>query len=82
MNLPTEQKILVGGHITDTAAVRAKVEQDIAFLTGQISNMEKHARPNKIVLDTYKGMLKSRVSVLKWLIHGSDEDETSVQRSA
>lgn len=82
MNVQTEQKILVGGHLTDTTAVRVKVEQDIAFLTGQISNMEKHARPNKIVLETYKGMLKSRISVLKWLIHGSDDEETSVQRSA
>jgi hypothetical protein len=78
MKAPSEHAILVGGQLTDTSAVRAKVEQDIAFLTGRITTMEKHPRPNKIVLDTYKGMLKSRVAVLKWLLHGNEEDEAGI----
>jgi hypothetical protein len=86
MKTNNEKVALVSGQLTDTFAVRTKVEQDIAFLTGRINSMEKHPRPNKIVLDTYKGMLRSRVAVLKWLIHGSDDDETGSsivsQRSA
>lgn len=78
MSTANEKTILVAGQITDTSAVRFKVEQDIAFLTGRINNMEQHPRPNKIVLETYKGMLKSRVAVLKWLIHGQDDDEAGV----
>lgn len=79
MKAHTERKILVGGQLTDTSAVRTKVEQDIAFLTDRITSMEKHSHPNKIVLETYRGMLKSRVAVLRWLMHGSDEDDTSLE---
>ncbi|MGM8228263.1 hypothetical protein ACSV5M_16910 [Cellvibrio sp. ARAG 10.3] len=86
MKTANEQPILVAGQLTDTSAVRAKVEQDIAFLTGRITNMEQHPRPNKIVLETYQGMLKSRIAVLKWLMHGQDEDDAGAsfisQRSA
>lgn len=86
MKTANEQPILVAGQLTDTSAVRTKVEQDIAFLTGRITNMEQHPRPNKIVLETYQGMLKSRIAVLKWLMHGQDEDDTGAsfisQRSA
>lgn len=86
MTTTKEQSILIGGQLNDTSAVRTKVEQDIAFLTGRINAMEQHPRPNKIVLDTYKGMLKSRIAVLKWLIHGNHDEETGIsfasQRSA
>lgn len=86
MKTANEQPILVAGQLTDTSAVRTKVEQDIAFLTGRITNMERHPRPNKIVLETYQGMLKSRIAVLKWLMHGQDEDDAGAsfisQRSA
>lgn len=86
MTTANQQPLLVGGQLTDTSAVRTKVEQDIAFLTGRINSMEQHPRPNKIVLDTYRGMLKSRVAVLKWLMHGHDDDDRGVsvinQRSA
>ena len=80
MGLSTQstQQVLVGQRLTDTSAVRTKVEQDIAFLTSRIHSMEQHPRPNSIVLDTYKGMLKSRTSVLKWLIHGSVDDDSSI----
>ena len=86
MKTANEQPILVAGQLTDTSAVRTKVEQDIAFLTGRITNLEQHPRPNKIVLETYQGMLKSRIAVLKWLMHGQDEDDAGAsfigQRSA
>ena len=57
--------------LPETTAVRIKVEQDIAFLTSQIIKLEQQARPNTMVLDTYKKMLSSRRAVLKWLLHGS-----------
>ena len=86
MKTANEKPILVAGQLTDTSAVRTKVEQDIAFLTGRINSMEQHPRPNKIVLETYQGMLKSRIAVLKWLMHGQDEDDAGAsfisQRSA
>lgn len=71
------QTPLVRTTTTDTSAVRAKVEEDIAFLTSRISIMENHPRPNRIVLDTYQTMLSSRVAVLKWLLHGSLESEAT-----
>lgn len=87
MSTANDKSILVAGQLTDTSAVRFKVEQDIAFLTGRINYMEQHPRPNKIVLETYKGMLNSRMAVLKWLMHGQDEEEVDInligqQRSA
>jgi hypothetical protein len=61
----------------DTEALRTKVEEDIAFLSARIRVMENHPRPNRIVLETYQGMLNSRMAVLKWLAHGS-QTESSV----
>lgn len=63
---------------TDTTAVRTKVEEDIAFLQARINLMENHPRPNRVVLETYQGMLNSRIAVLKWLLHGSDDNDISV----
>lgn len=63
------------GRVPDTTAVRTKVEEDIAFLKARIGMMEKHPRPNLIVLETYQGMLNSRIAVLKWLLHGSDDND-------
>lgn len=62
---------------TDTTAVRTKVEEDIAFLRARINLMENHPRPNRVVLETYQGMLNSRIAVLKWLLHGSDDNDMS-----
>lgn len=55
---------------------RIKVEQDIAFLTDRIAAMKLQARPNAMLIEHYQAMLKSRESVLKWLLDGCD-DETS-----
>lgn len=62
--------------MTDTAAVRTKVEQDIAFLSERLNSMQQQLRPNKIILQTYQDMLNSRISVLKWLKDGSLDDES------
>lgn len=58
----------------DTAAIRLKVEQDIAFISDRIADLQTRPRPNRIVIETYQTMLDSRLSVLKWLQHG----ETSI----
>lgn len=72
------------GRMPDTRLVKIKVEEDIAFLHARISAMEAHPRPNRLVLDTYKSMLNSRLSVLKWLQHGNESEETELpdKRSA
>lgn len=54
----------------NTEAIRLKVEQDIAFLSDRIADLENHPRPNRVVIDTYQTMLDSRLAVLKWLQHG------------
>lgn len=67
----------------DTVLVRIKVEEDIAFLQARITLLEKHPRPNRVVLETYQNMLNSRMSVLKWLLHGAaDSDSAESRRSA
>ncbi len=55
---------------------RTKVEQDIAFLTDRIKAMHAHSKPNTMLIEHYQSMLKSRESVLKWLLDGSN-DETN-----
>lgn len=63
---------------------RIKVEQDIAFLTDRITAMKSQARPNPMLIEHYQSMLKSRESVLKWLLDGCDDETSSLpgQRSA
>lgn len=64
---------VVGGQLANASKVRLKVRQDIAFLTDRIASLESHPRPNHPVINTYKGMLESRQSVLKWLEHGEPD---------
>lgn len=54
----------------NTEAIRLKVEQDIAFLSDRIADLQSRPRPNRVVIDTYQTMLDSRLAVLKWLQHG------------
>lgn len=63
---------------------RIKVEQDIAFLTERIVAMQAHPRPNTMLIEHYQSILKSRESVLKWLLDGCDDETccTTDQRSA
>lgn len=58
---------------------RMKVEQDIAFLTDRIHFMKQQAHPNTQLIDHYQSMLKSRESVLKWLMDGCDDETCCVQ---
>jgi len=72
----------VNTHPLDNApAMREKVEQDIAFLTDKIDRMMAHSRPNEMLIDHYKGMLKSRHAVLNWLMDG-EMQETPVSQIA
>ena len=75
-NMPAARRTL------DTLAVRNKVEEDITFLQMRISMLEKHSRPNRIVLDTYQNMLNSRIAVLKWLQDGNSPETNCDKRRA
>ncbi len=68
-----QHKIVVDGHLSEAANVESKVEQDIAFLQHRISLMKKQKTPNKMVIETYEKMLKSRQAVLSWLLDGHDD---------
>ena len=63
---------------------RVKVEQDITFLTERIAAMQAHPRPNAMLIEHYQSMLRSRESVLKWLLDGCDDETSSLpdQRSS
>lgn len=73
-----------GGAFSQHGNARLKVEQDIAFLTDRITAMKAHPRPNTMLIEHYQSMLKSRESVLKWLLDGCDDETSSLpgQRSA
>jgi len=70
MNRYSDPSLVVGGHLANASRVREKVRQDIAFLRDRITALESQQRPNQPVIDTYRTMLDSRESVLKWLEHG------------
>jgi len=79
-----DNRLVIDGALSPHGNARIKVEQDIAFLTDRIAAMQAHPRPNAMLIEHYQSMLKSRESVLKWLMDGCD-DETSYlpdQRSA
>lgn len=63
---------------TQHANARVKVEQDIAFLTDRIAAMKQQQRPNTMLIEHYQSMLKSRTSVLKWMLDGCDDETTSL----
>lgn len=71
-----ESRLVVDGALNAQSNARIKVEQDITFLTDRIAAMRAHPRPNEMLIEHYQSMLKSRESVLKWLLDGCD-DETS-----
>lgn len=71
-----DNRLVVDGALNQQGSARIKVEQDIAFLTDRITAMKAHPRPNTMLIEHYQSMLKSRESVLKWLMDGCD-DETS-----
>ncbi|WP_075184948.1 hypothetical protein [Teredinibacter haidensis] len=64
----TPDKLLaVGQQRIHVNAVTTKISDDIAFLRDRIQRMEAMKAPNETVLNTYRAMLASRQSVLKWL---------------
>lgn len=73
----THHHIPFNNYTKDPLLVRIKVEEDIAFLQGRIASLKNHARPNRIVLETYQDMLNSRFAVLKWLLHGARDSESA-----
>lgn len=81
MTADQNKKSISAGPSTDTAEVRIKVEEDIAFLKARIALLENHPRPNRIVLGTYQTMLSSRLAVLRWLQHGSPDSENIIGAS-
>lgn len=79
-----DNRLVVEGALSQHGNARVKVEQDIAFLTDRITAMKAHPRPNTMLIEHYQSMLKSRESVLKWLLDGCDDETSSLpgQRSS
>lgn len=73
-----DNRLVVGGALNQQGNARIKVEQDIAFLKNRISAMQEHPRPNTMLIEHYQSMLKSRESVLKWLLDGCDDETSSL----
>jgi hypothetical protein len=73
MNALYQRKIVVDGELKEASSVQTKVEQDIAFLQHRINLMKTQKIPNSVVIETYENMLKSRQSVLTWLLDGNRE---------
>lgn len=75
--LPDTQQIadsLLNSH----NSARLKVEQDIAFLSDRIAAMKLQSKPNTMLIEHYQSMLRSRESVLKWLLDGCDDETSSL----
>lgn len=81
MNTQSQRKIVVNGQLTEVSGVQTKIVQDIAFLQYRIELMKKQAHPNKIVIETYENMLKSRTSVLSWLQDGNNDQQIAHELS-
>ncbi|QEY17095.1 hypothetical protein D0C16_14580 [Cellvibrio sp. KY-GH-1] len=73
-----DNRLVVDGALSQHGNARVKVEQDIAFLSDRISAMQSHPRPNTMLIEHYQSMLKSRESVLKWLLDGCDDETSSL----
>lgn len=73
-----DKRLVVDGALSQTGNARAKVEQDIVFLKDRITSMQAQAHPNTMLIEHYQSMLKSRESVLKWLLDGCDDETSSL----
>ena len=69
------QKIIVNGQITEPVGVQTKVEQDVSFLQDRLQLMKNHPNPNRIVIEAYESILKSRMAVLSWLRDGNQDEQ-------
>ncbi len=81
MNAHSSPQLVASGRLRQANDVRRKVEQDIVFLSNRIADLETQPRPNRPVIDSYRTMLESRKSVLKWLQDGTLETPTPYIRS-
>lgn len=73
-----DNRLAMNGALSQTGNARAKVEQDIVFLTERITAMQAQPHPNAMLIEHYQSMLKSRESVLKWLLDGCDDETSSL----
>jgi hypothetical protein len=72
-----DDQLVVNGTLNPQGNARAKVENDIAFLRERIAAMQSQLQPNKLLIEHYQSMLRSRESVLKWLMDGCDDETTN-----
>ncbi|HSX50747.1 MAG TPA: hypothetical protein VLF09_07305 [Cellvibrio sp.] len=79
---PQDNRMVAGDSFNPHGNARIKVEQDIAFLTERIATMKTQPRPNAMLIEHYQSMLKSRESVLKWLLDGCDDETSSLSNYA
>ena len=68
--------------LDDALAMREKVKTDIAFLTDKIDRMMQQPRPNHMLIEHYRDMLKSRQAVLSWLMDGEVETSNHANKQA
>ena len=73
-----DNRSMADGTFSLTGNARVKVEQDIVFLTERIASMQAQPQPNTMLIEHYQSMLKSRESVLKWLLDGCDDETSSL----
>lgn len=74
-SLQTRSHLISGSGLKDAPSVRARVEQDIAFLKNRLEAMKRQSPGNQPVIDAYQTMLNSRIAVLNWLNHGGSETD-------
>ena len=75
-----DHSLVENGSFKNLASTRLKVEQDIGFLNERIAALQLQAKPNQLLIDHYSSMLKSRESVLKWLLDGEDQLPASLRQ--
>ncbi|WP_246439056.1 hypothetical protein [Teredinibacter franksiae] len=77
-----DKLIVIGQQRIHVNAVTTKILADIAFLEDRIARMDSMKNPSETVLNTYRAMLTSRKSVLKWLQeHNMIVSETAKDRT-
>ena len=69
------RRLNIGDLELNSEDVARKVENDIAFLSERMQLLEQQAKPNAVILQTYKDMLESRQAVLGWLRRSSKEED-------
>lgn len=75
------QQVVIGNQCVSSNAMAKRVEQDIAFLNDRLLQLEAQSRPNQKILQTYRSMLESRHSVLRWLKYNKTQTQPVQQAS-